>query len=147
MVRQLKYNGIYGLAEPMVDSMLLAYAQILPTGVEMVTAVPMHRRRLRRRGFNHAELLARGVAERLELPYVETLVRARDTVQQARLEGEARRKNLQGAFAQMGSVQGKRILLVDDVYTTGETARQCAMALREAGARSVSFLAFAEGNS
>lgn len=146
MVRRLKYQGLYALAEPMADSMFLAYAQILPTGADMVTAVPMHPKRLRRRGFNHAEALARGVARRLELPYAQALIRTRDTVQQARLEGEARRRNLQDAFSQTESLKDRRVLLVDDVYTTGETARQCAKALRMAGARSVSFLAYAKGN-
>ena len=105
----------------------------------------MHPKRLKQRGFNHAEVLARAMAARLEMPYEDVIVRTRNTVQQARLEGEERLNNLKDAFEADGSVRGRRILLVDDVYTTGETARECAIALLAAGARSVSFLAYAKG--
>ena len=145
VVRRMKYDGVKGLAELMADDMLRAYERILPTGAELVTEVPMHPKRLRERGFNHAEVLARAVAAQLELPYENVIVRTRNTVQQARLEGEERLNNLKDAFEADGSAQNRRVLLVDDVYTTGETARECAIALRAAGARSVSFLSYAKG--
>lgn len=145
MVRRMKYGGVTGLAEPMADAMLRAYDQILPTGANLVVAVPMHPKRLRRRGFNHAELLGREVAKRLDLPYANAIARTRNTAQQARLEGEERRMNLKDAFIADERVRSQRVLLVDDVYTTGETAHECAKALRKAGARGVSFLAFAKG--
>ena len=145
MVRRMKYGSVKGLAELMEDDMLRAYARIQSTGAELVTAVPMHPKRLRERGFNHAEVLARAVAAQLELPYENVIVRTRNTVQQARLEGEERLNNLKDAFEADGSAHNRRILLVDDVYTTGETARECAIALRAAGARSVSFLSYAKG--
>lgn len=145
IVRNLKYHGVTKLAGMMADSMVCAYESILPTGAEVVAAVPMHTKRLRRRGFNQAEALAREVAARLELPCEPLLHRLRDTVQQARLEGDERRHNIKGAFRAEESVCGRRVLLIDDVYTTGETARECAKALRAAGARSVSFLAYAKG--
>lgn len=146
VVRRLKYGGVLGLAEPMAEDMLRAYEQILPTGAELVVAVPMYPKRMKRRGFNHAQVLAKRVAERLGLPCEEVLFRIRETVQQARLDGDERRKNLKDAFRADESAAGKRILLVDDVYTTGATARECAAALRAAGARSVSFLSYARGN-
>ena len=147
LVRSLKYRGVRGLAEPMARDMARAYALISPTGAEVVAETPMHPKRLRRRGFNHAALLADAVAAELGLPREPLLARTRNTVQQARLEGEARRGNLRGAFAaDPALVRGRRVLLVDDVYTTGETARACAQALREAGALSVSFLAFARSD-
>ena len=145
VVRRMKYGGVRGLAELMADDMMRAYERILPTGAEVVTAVPMHPKRLKQRGFNHAEVLARAMAARLEMPYEDVIVRTRNTVQQARLEGEERQNNLKDAFEADGPVRGRRILLVDDVYTTGETARECAIALRAAGARSVSFLSYAKG--
>lgn len=145
VVRNLKYRGVLELAEPMSADMLRAYAQIQPTGAELVVPVPMHAKRLRRRGFNQSETLARKVAAGLGLPFEEGIVRTRNTVQQARLAGEARRKNLKDAFRAESVVSGRRVLLVDDVYTTGETARECAKALRDAGARSVSFLTYARG--
>lgn len=145
VVRNLKFRGVTGLTEPMVCDMLRAFEQIQPTDAELVAAVPMHPKRLRERGFNHSEALARGVADGLGLPFEDVLVRTRHTVQQAMLEDAERRRNLEDAFRADSRVYGKRVLLVDDVYTTGETACQCAAALREAGARTVSFLAYALG--
>ena len=146
MVRNLKYRGVRDLAGPMAESMLRAYRAIVPTGAEVVAEVPMHARRLRRRGFNHAAALAQAVAQRLDLPWESLLVRTRDTVQQARLVGTERRGNPRGAItADPERVRGRRVLLVDDVYTTGETAHACAKALRSAGAKSVTLLVYAKG--
>lgn len=144
-VRYFKYRNVTALAEPMAKSMLAALEQIQPVGAEMIVPVPMHPKRLRRKGYNQSELLAKEIAAVLEVPCENGLVRIRDTVQQARLEGEARRLNLKDAFRAEPCVSGWRVLLVDDVYTTGETARECAKALRAGGAISVSFLAYAKG--
>lgn len=145
VVRRMKFSGATELGELMADAMVEAYSSILPTGAEVVTAVPMHPKRMKRRGFNHAEVLARAVAERLNLPYENLLTRTRHTPQQAALSGDARRHNLKDAFCAEADAAGKRVLLVDDVYTTGETARECAKALRAAGARNVYLLVFALG--
>lgn len=145
VVRNFKYHGVKKLAEPMTKDMLRALEQIQPIGAELVVPVPMHRRRQKQRGYNQSELLAREIAKALNLPCENGLVRTRNTVQQAKLEGESRRKNLKDAFRAEPCVAGKHILLVDDVYTTGETARECARALREGGAVSVSFLSYAKG--
>lgn len=145
VVRNFKYRDVTTLAEPMAKSMISALEQIQPVGAEMVVPVPMHSKRLKRRGYNQSELLAKEIAAMLDVPCENGLVRIRDTVQQARLEGSERRKNLEGAFRPEPCVSGWRVLLVDDVYTTGETAHECAKALREGGAISVSFLAYAKG--
>ena len=143
VVRQLKYVGVSALAGFMARDMVMAYDFIAPTGADCVTCVPMHPRRLRRRGFNQAALLARDVAGRLELPFVEALRTVRPVRQQARLDGAARLQNLRDAFAAEG-VAGRRVLLVDDVCTTGATARACARALRDAGAKNVYLLCYAK---
>ena len=145
VVRNLKYRNVTALAKPMAEDMLRALEQIQPVGAEMVVPVPMHPKRQKHRGYNQSELLAREVAAALEVPCEIGLVRIRDTVQQARLEGDERRLNLMDAFRAEDCVSGWRVLLVDDVYTTGETARECAKALKEGGAISVSFLAYAKG--
>ena len=145
VVRNFKYHDVTTLEEAMAKSMLGALEQIQPVGAEMVVPVPMHPKRLKKRGYNQSELLAKEIAGMLEVPCENGLVRVRDTVQQARLEGDERRKNLKDAFRAEPCVSGWRVLLVDDVYTTGETARECAKALREGGAISVSFLAYAKG--
>jgi len=145
VVRNFKYRDVTTLTAPMAERMLAALEQIQPVGAEMIVPVPMHPKRQRRRGYNQSELLAKEIAAALEVPCENGLVRIRDTVQQARLEGDERRKNLKDAFRAESCVSGWRVLLVDDVYTTGETARQCAEALRKGGAVSVSFLCYAKG--
>ena len=143
MVRNLKYRGVRRLAEVMCPDMVRAYGFLTPTGADLVVPVPMHRARLRQRGFNHAELLARGVAEAVGLPCENALLRARNTVQQARLSEAERRSNLDNAFGLIQDVRDRRVLLVDDVCTTGTTARACADTLRAGGAASVYLLCFA----
>lgn len=139
----LKYQGAKKLAEPMARQMLRAFDALRPLDVDCVTAVPMHKRRQRQRGYNHAALLAEQVAAGIGVPFADALERLRDTPQQARLDAAQRRENLNGAIAARGDFSGKRVLLVDDVCTTGATANACARALREAGAAGVYLLCFA----
>lgn len=143
MIRRMKYQGVARMAEWMAGEMLRAAERELPGGYDMIVPVPMHRKRLRLRGANHAEALAEALSRRMGVPSVKALLRTADTPQQARLSAAARRKNLEGAFAALPSVGGRRVLLVDDVLTTGATALSCASALRAAGASDVSFLALA----
>ena len=143
LVRNLKYRGVYRLAESMGRSMVSALETIQPTGADCVVPVPMHPKRLKERGFNHAEALAREVAGRAGLPLENALVRVRDTRQQARLSENERLKNMDGAFAVSRPVEGRRVLLLDDVCTTGATANACAGALRAGGVEAVYLLCFA----
>ena len=149
MVRRLKYHGVWVLAEEMGADVARAAAMLRLKDVRYVTAVPMHPRRLRLRGRNHAELIAREVAARMNVPYAELLMRTRNAPQQARLGGRARRNNLKGGFALRpewrDAVAGAEVLLIDDVFTTGATAAGCADPLRAAGARRVWFAAYAVG--
>ena len=103
---------------------------------DAVVPVPLHRSRLRRRGFNQAELLARGVAAGMNAPVSDTLRVVRKTRDQVELSAAGRRSNVEGAYAVRGGARGK-ILLVDDVFTTGATASSCAETLLEAGADEV----------
>ena len=144
MVRSLKYRGVARLSTVMGRAMVKALEGIQPTGADGVVSVPMHKKRLAERGVDHAGLLARAVAGQLELPVLDgALERTRNTPQQARLEPAQRRRNMDGAIALRGDVAGRRILLVDDVRTTGATANACATALREGGASAVYLLCFA----
>ncbi len=114
-----------------------------PRGV--LTAVPMTRRGLARRGYNPAWLLALGLARRLDLPVpgASTLIKVRETAPQRGLGAAERRDNVREAFACRGAVGGRDVWLIDDVVTTGATARECARVLLDAGARSVCVLALA----
>ena len=149
MVRKLKYGSVWVLAEDMGADIARAAEQLRMENLRFATAVPMHPKRLRERGKNHAELLARSAAARLSAEYVEILYRTRDVPQQARLSAPERRRNLKDAFAVFPEyrelVKGATILLVDDVCTTGSTAKNCAEALRNAGARKIYFAAYAVG--
>lgn len=147
MVRHMKYQGVRRLADPMARAMASALALIQPTGAECVVPVPMHPKRLRQRGFNHAALLAEKLGGLAGLPVCEALARVRNTPQQARLSDEERLKNLTGAFALAQPVAGRRLLLVDDVCTTGATAAGCAQALKEGGAAAVYLVCFAAANN
>ncbi|MFZ2089736.1 MAG: ComF family protein [Desulfobaccales bacterium] len=110
---------------------------------DLLTPVPLHPRRLRQRGFNQALLLAQAFPE---IPLErELLVRQRHTPPQAGLNPKERRDNVKGAFAvpRPELVKGRTILLIDDVFTTGATVRECARVLRRAGAREINILTVA----
>ena len=105
---------------------------------DVVIPVPMHRAKARRRGYNQAELLARALARRLRLRCDPRLLsKTRDLDAQSKLPREARAVNVRGAFLASAQVADRRILLVDDVCTTGETIRACATELLRAGASRV----------
>jgi ComF family protein len=101
-----------------------------------VVPVPIHWRRKCQRGFNQAEILCAST------PHERALMRNRATRPQVGLDREQRLKNLSGAFTVVGDVSGKDILLVDDVVTSGQTARECARTLKAAGAAEVGIIAF-----
>ncbi|GAB4333118.1 MAG: ComF family protein [Desulfobulbaceae bacterium] len=107
------------------------------TPPDLVLPVPLHQNRLRKRCFNQALLLARRCfPQHRDLIVPDLLIRHRETVPQTGLSGTARRKNLSGAFSltKPDMVQGKKVLLVDDVFTTGSTVNECAKVVRRAGA-------------
>ncbi len=109
---------------------------------DAIAPVPLHRLRLLKRRYNQAAEIARPLARRTGLEYLpDALARKRRTDSQGAKSGGARRRNVQGAFevpeAQRKQVKGRRILLIDDVLTTGATADACAKALMKAGARAV----------
>lgn len=101
--------------------------------VDLVVPIPIHWTRQNWRGFNQAEVIARMVG----LPVLKVLIRQKMTKQQARLDKKERRTNIKGAFGVKGDIRGKKILLVDDVYTTGESMREAGRVLKKAGAKSV----------
>ncbi|HEX9891958.1 MAG TPA: double zinc ribbon domain-containing protein [Actinomycetota bacterium] len=135
-IRALKFRGWGWLAGSLGGAMAHALG---PDRADVITWVPLTRRRRAARGFDQAQLLARAVARRLDLPWSRLLHRSRHTGSQARRGGRERRTALEGTFWARSPVPGS-ILLVDDVLTTGATAAACAAALREAGAGRVILL-------
>lgn len=105
---------------------------------DVIVPVPMHRAKVRRRGYNQAELLARALAKRLHLPCdPRLLTKKRDLDAQSKLPRGARAANVRDAFLAIPRVNAQRILIVDDVSTTGETIRACATELLRGGAARV----------
>lgn len=135
----LKYNAVQPLAGPLAGWLALVLQQHPElAATDALVPVPLHRRRQRMRGYNQAELLARELGRWTRLP-VETgwLARVRDTASQTGLTPAQRIKNVHGAFAGTTKLDRSRILLVDDVCTTGATLNACARALKRGGAASV----------
>jgi len=133
LVHALKFQHVRLAAVPLALGML----EVLPRGFDALVPVPLHRARARERGFNQARLLCEALAERGGPPVLDALVRTRATKPQSKLPEAERWKNLVGAFQLAQPVGGKRLILVDDVRTTGATAAACAGALYAGGAREV----------
>lgn len=139
-IHQFKYEGLRSLAAPLGQLMSQTWAEAAPaSGVDAIVPVPLHPARQRERGYNQSALLAREFSSSVRRPVVEgELVRVKATVPQIDLSAEQRRHNVEHAFrCAKGGLTGKRVLLVDDVCTTGATLEAAAAALYEAGARSV----------
>jgi ComF family protein len=139
----LKYRGWSHLADLCAASMALALG---PRACELdvLVPVPLHRARLRERGFNQSELIADALSRRLGVPVLDALERARPTRSQVGLGRGARKRNVHAAFASRGDVRdGASAGLVDDVATSGATLAAAAEALLAAGAARVSAVTFA----
>jgi ComF family protein len=155
LVHHYKYQGRTQLAYPFGQLLWNALKRFYDLNtLDLIIPVPLHWFRRYRRGFNQAALLLRhwhelarkqGLDLNREMVSTKILVRRKHTLAQAGLGKQERRANLKGAFTvpQPKAVEGKRILLVDDVLTTGATVAECTKALRDSGAASVNVLALA----
>jgi competence protein ComFC len=144
LIHLYKYGRIQTLSRPLAD--FLAAALPLDERFDAVTPVPLHWRKQWQRGFNQSELLAQAIARRRGIPVVRALRRVRFTQTQAGLSNTERRKNVAMAFRRRRAARtlaGRRVLLVDDVMTTGATAAACARVLKQAGAAGVVLLTVA----
>ncbi len=119
--------------------------QILRLGADVLVPVPVHKKRRRERGYNQAELLAKGLSKRLSIPVRRLLIRTENTQAQKELGYEARQRNEERAFSAADCEGIRRALLVDDIYTTGATAESCTRALLSAGVGQVFLLNMAVG--
>lgn len=139
-IRDMKFHGnllnARKLGQYMADRLI---EDRLDTAVDVIVPVPLYEKDLARRGYNQAEVLASWVSRSLGKPLVLALDKVRSTKKQHELNARERAVNLRNAFriAAPGLIRGRTVLLVDDVFTTGSTARTCARTLLEAGAGAV----------
>jgi competence protein ComFC len=141
VILQFKYNRQLHLRHPVAKWLLDAMKddRLCHRNFDCIVPVPLHPARLRERGFNQAELLAKILRQRINLTLSRALERIRYTTTQTAFDRIDRMENLRGAFRLRKRIdmQGLRVLLVDDILTTGSTLSECARVLREAGAHSV----------
>jgi ComF family protein len=143
LIHLFKYHRMRSLGGELGRMMLRAYPR--NEAFDAVVPMPLHWRRRLVRGYNQCSILSRVISEQTGLPVLAALRRRKNTRAQAGLTGAQRRANLRGAFSVVeGSrVRGKRLLLIDDVFTTGTTANSASALLKRAGAASVSILTLA----
>lgn len=147
VVQRFKYGRKVSLGKPLGRLMAEGCRGLFGAhAIDVIVPVPLHRKRLRWRGFNQSVVLAREVGRAWSLPVdAFTLVRSRETPPQTQLHEDERRRNMRRAFAiaPKRSVENKSVLLIDDVYTSGATVNECSGALVGGGAREVCVLTLA----
>jgi ComF family protein len=143
-IHLLKYNSRSLLAVPLGDVLARRGRELLDSGYDVIMPVPLHARRIRQRGFNQSLALARRVGRLWGVPVAaEGLARTRWTGPQTMLPERQRLLNVRDAFRCDQTTAEKRVLLVDDVYTSGSTVNECAKVLKRNGARRVDVLTLA----
>ena len=143
---RFKFSGARHLASGLGRRMALRVAQELPDGVDVITWVPVSFFRRLRRGYDQGQLLANAVGKELGIPVRAALRKTKNNKAQSSLRGVSqRRANVMGVYrvTDPGAVHGKRVLLIDDVLTTGATAGECARMLRAAGVKEIHCAAIA----
>lgn len=141
-----KYADIYGyLTNKYLDELNRGYSFRFTDMFDIIVPVPLSKERLCERGYNQSQLICKTISEYHHIPeYDNALLKLRDTAKQSLLEHKDRAENVRNAYkADSDIVSGKRILLFDDIMTTGSTADSCAAALYDAGAENVSILTLA----
>jgi ComF family protein len=152
-IKKLKYHFVSDLAKDLTELFLTfigehkAFTQFCQQ-MPILAPIPLHQKRLNWRGFNQSELLGQRIAQNLGLPFVpDLLVRTKETLPQADLDKEARLKNVAGAFefnrASRFAIHDSRVIIFDDVWTSGATLREAAKVLKRAGAEKVCGLTLA----
>lgn len=145
LLHQFKYHQHLAIGKWLAESMLSALPpQLTEIRPDILLAMPMHAHRLRQRGFNHALELARHLQQTLGIPLdIDGCIRILDTPSQTGMELKTRIRNLRGAFASPTQWQGKHVMVVDDVMTTGASMHAVSQVLKQAGAGRVTALVFA----
>lgn len=147
-ISRFKYHNRREYADFYAEELLKRYGRLLRSWQpEALIPIPIHKSRMKKRGFNQASLVADRIGERLDIPVEKKLlIRKKKTKPQKNLTDAERRENLKNAFQVSGNeVKLKRVVLIDDIYTTGSTLHAGASVLREAGVEKVYFLSICIG--
>jgi len=131
VIKDYKYNNKPYFYK-MLGHLLLEYIKGIDINIDIITFVPLHKNKKRKRGYNQAELIAKYLGKRLDIPCMKLIERTVDTIPQNKLNNEDRRQNLKNTFKSIEKVKNKKILIVDDVYTTGTTINECSKVLIKA---------------
>lgn len=147
IIHHYKFDNNVYLSQPLADLMMKAInLKKIFGNIDAIIAVPLHRKRKKARGFNQSYLIAKRVARKLEIKMERhVLYKRKDSLPQTNLPANKREKNVKGAFEvkNVQKVKGKRILLIDDVMTTGATVNECARILKRAGSKDIIILTIA----
>ena len=146
IIQRFKYEGQRYLSSTLAQFMVDAVREtgLLSRKIDVVTPVPLHPNKLKHRGYNQSALLAKEFCYYTHLPYLPLLIRITDTQTQTKLSARERLENVKGAFSVCEPVEGKQILLIDDISTTGATIHECKKMLLSAGAKVVFCVCFAQ---
>lgn len=149
LIRNYKYNGKAHLLQGLHSFIEQGLDQLKLQG-DMAVPVPLYKDKLKQRGFNQSERLFRQPFANMKIPMAEALERSRNTKPQYGLQARERQDNLKNAFqlnrsCDVQAVQGKEIILVDDIMTTGATLHFCSEALQKAGAKKITAVVIASG--
>lgn len=146
-IHTFKYDYVSELSETLGKMLVKILRKVSLPSEFLLVPVPLHKKRVKERGFNQAELLAMEITKGFGAPVVNALCRKRHTFPQVKLDEKERQKNVQGAFGclEHSKIKNQNVILVDDVLTTGATMVECAKILKESGAKEVWGLVLAKG--
>lgn len=152
LIQQFKYQPFVKELSKNLASLIITHFQLSGNNPDfpnfIIIPIPLERKRLKWRGFNQAEEIAKELANFFEIPLIsDCLIKIRETLPQTELSEKERKENLKGAFLVKNKekIKKKKILLVDDVYTTGSTLEEAARVLKEAGAKEIIGIVVARG--
>lgn len=152
LINQFKYEPyIKELSKPLTLLIVTHFINLnnLPNFKEFILIpVPLHKKKLKQRGFNQASEIGKELSKNLKVPLFDNvLIKIKQTLAQVELKKEQREKNIKGVFAcqKPELVKNRKILLIDDIFTTGSTVEECARVLKTAGAKEIWGIAVARG--
>lgn len=144
LIQRFKYEPFVKELAQTLSSLIISHFQLLDNKPDFadyfIIPIPLSKKRLKWRGYNQSEELGRELADFLKIPlFSDCLIKVKETLPQMELEKEARRENVKDIFLvkNLDFIKDKKILLIDDVYTTGATMQECALTLKKAGAKTV----------